>query len=143
MPVDQNAVNSASSAETRQIVEKFKLKMDFLSELLVNLTGAVTMLVEESKDMCPETKQKLHDALKPAELLLGEAESSTGEDALKTFQEFSDLDHVFDDELFATIHQINALNNTRNPDNASTVSSASNAQDNTCTSDSDTCNVSL
>lgn len=117
--------------------------MSFLSDLLTSLTSTVTALVEESKDMSPDTKQKVRDALKPVELLMNEAEISSGEDTLKNYQEFSDLDHVFDDELFATIHQVNAFGNAQNPDVASTVSSSSNAQDNNYASDSETHNVSL
>ena len=140
---DQNAANSANSTEVREIVEKFKTKINFLSDLLVSLAGTVTALVTENKDMCPETKQKVHDALKPVELLLNEGEISSGEEALKTYQEFSDLDHVFDDELFATIHQVNAFGNAQNPELASTVSTQSNAQDSHYVSDSETNNVSL
>ena len=61
-----------------------------------------------------------------------------------SYKEYSYLDNVFDDEVYATIHQVNAFNNVHNLDLMSNASSSSNPQENAnYTSDSENYNVSL
>ena len=94
--------------------------------------------------MSSENKQKLHDALKSIEQLTRENEFSSGEDVQDSYKEYSYLDNVFDDEVYATIHQVNAFNNVHSLDLMSNASSSSNPQENAnYTSDSENYNVSL
>lgn len=139
-----SATSNANIAESRNQVETFKSKMSFVNDLLINVTGVVSTLITENREMSSENKQKLHDALKPIEQLTRENEFSSGEDVHDSYKEYSYLDNVFDDEVYATIHQVNAFNNVHNLDLMSNASSSSNPQENTnYTSDSENYNVSL